>query len=446
MAIPPRLLPLRAAIRSCTSLLCGALVAGAPFQSAAAADLRRENAAPDPARDPAAFTAWQSATRAQLRSMLGIPTERVALDPESRGSSEHDGIVVEKWIFTSERGSRVPAVLFRPKQPGGAMPAIVFTYGHGSSKSSWSYNYAAQLYAKLGVACLAIDPLGEEERHLKGRTGTRAHDPQPVHDRAQKAGRLIMGKLVFDTMRALDFLETRSDINRAKLGVAGYSLGGAKAGWMAALDPRLKLAIVAGWAYDDVNIETKFCTRVPNERMRAICTWSDFAAVAAAHCAVLIPNGEADVVIDRHADGSAWRGTNAALGEARRYYAALGSPAAIEQWIEPGGGHRPYFAFPIALEWIHRHLGTPGWSLQKIQALPFVNAGSWCDTYGITLERLYGTALHWRGAMLPDLGIRPTPASALQCLRPDELGQPQFTIEGWLDQIDANARGHRQPH
>ncbi len=189
--------------------------------------------------------------RDQLRRILDIPEVRCDLSPESRGRFDRDGLVVEKWIWTSELGSRVTSVLYRPDHPTGPMPAIVITCGHGGSKSHWSLTYIGQLYASLGVACLVLDPIGEEERHLTGGLGTRAHDPEPVHTCADEAGRLIMGKLVFDTMRGIDFLLTRADIDSERIGVAGNSLGGAKATWMLALDTRLKLGLVSGWGYSD---------------------------------------------------------------------------------------------------------------------------------------------------------------------------------------------------
>ena len=390
---------------------------------------------PDPAKDRSGFITWQTQLRQQLITMLGIPRQRVPLAPESRGEVEHDGVVIEKWVFTSEPGSRVPAVLYRPKNAPGPMPAIVFTYGHGGSKSSWSYNYAALLYAKLGVATLAMDPIGENERNIKGATGTRAHDAKGISERCDAAGRLIMGKFVFDTMRCVDFLMTRKDMAHDRIGIAGNSLGGATGGWVAALETRLRMAVVTGWAYDDVTIPTKLCTRWPNERMRKLCTWAGYATLSAPHCALFIGNGDADVIIDQAGTGVAWSGTRSVVAEAAKTYAALGAPGGIEAWFEPGGGHRPYFAFKIALEWIHKHLGTPGWTLEKIRALPTLNAGEWCDRHGIRLEKLYGTPLHWRGAILPDLGLRPTPRQKLACLRPDEIGRPEFTLEGWLEQI-----------
>ncbi len=398
-----------------------------------------ETAASTTRRPPLAkdeFLAWQTQTRAKLSDMLGIPNDRAPLDAEKRGEFENDGIVIEKWVFSSEPGSRVPAVLYRPKKPTGRMPAIVLTFGHGGSKSQWQYNYAGQVYAKLGLACLALDPIGEEERHHQGKLGTRAHDPKSVHDRADKAGRLMMGKLVFDTMRGIDFLMQREDIDHDRIGVAGNSLGGAKAGWMAALEPRIKMAVVSGWAYHDIGLRTKYCTKVPNQRMREICSWTQYASLAAPDCAVLITNGDADWVIDREDDKSAWLGTRHVVREASAVCKSLGKPGRIKAWFEKDGGHRPYMVYKESLEWIHQHLGTPGWTLAQIRALPTVNSGEWCDQHGIKLERLYGTDLHQRGATLPDFGLRPTGREILSCLYSKELGSPAFTIEGWLNRIE----------
>lgn len=370
--------------------------------------------------------------RQKLSTLLGIPEERCDLAPESRGQIVRDDITIEKWIWTSEPGSRVTSVLYRPTNPIGPMPAIVMACGHGESKSHWYNTYVAQTYAKLGIACLSLDPIGEEERHITGGLGTRAHDPEPVHNCADHANRLIMGKLVFDTMRGIDFLLTRSDIDTNRIGVAGNSLGGAKAGWMFALDTRLKLALVSGWAFDDLMCEYgKFCTRVPNERLREQCTWPEYLALGSPHCAIYILNGDADIVIDKEGDGTAWRGTKKHVAEVQSQF----PENHITCFFEAQGGHRPYHGYKTALEWIHNHLGTPQISLEKIQALPTINFGQWCDTHNVAIEKLYGTDLHNRGATLPDLDLRPIPHEDLACLTANEIGDPQYTIEGWLDSL-----------
>ena len=110
-----------------------------------------------------------------------------------------------------------------------------------------------------------------------------------------------------------------------RIGVGGNSLGGAKASWMLALDRRLALALVSGWAFDDLMCKYgKFCTRVPNQRLRELCDWPEFLALAAPRCAVLVLNGDADVIIDKDGDGTAWRGTRAHVDKAREFFAEQG--------------------------------------------------------------------------------------------------------------------------
>jgi hypothetical protein len=91
----------------------------------------------------------------------------------------------------------------------------------------------------------------------------------------------------------------------------------------------------------------------------------------------------------------------------------------------------------VALEWVHTHIGTPAMTRDQIRSLQTINAGEWCDGNGIELEKLYGTELHQRGATLPDFSLVGIAPKDLACLRPEEVGDPQYTIEGWLDEISA---------
>lgn len=371
------------------------------------------------------------ATRAQLAQALGIPTARVPLEAAARGQVEHEGVVIEKWIFTAEPGSRVPALIYRPRTASGRAPAVVFTYGHGSSKSAWSYHYAGMLYAKLGIIALAIDPIGEEERHATGRMGSRAHDNANADQRATAAGRLMMGKLVFDTMRGVDLLATREAVDMRRVGVAGYSLGGAKACWMAALETRLRAALVCGWAYDDIVLPTKSCTRASFTMMRERIDWPAFIRLAAPQCAIFTGNGDIDDIIDR-GDHEVWRRSD---GQMKAATPAFG-PDMLESHLVADGGHRPYFIGREALLFLARQFDLPETTSARIRSLPMLNLGDWCDANHIALEKLYGTRLHWRGATAPDMGITPLSSSQLSVLKPEEKGAPDFTLEGWLDQIE----------
>ncbi|MGH9850532.1 MAG: alpha/beta hydrolase family protein [Blastocatellia bacterium] len=61
--------------------------------------------------------------------------------------------------------------------------------------------------------------------------------------REQLEGRSYMGLLVYETMRAVDYLLTRPDVDRNRIGITGFSLGGAVSWYAAAADSRLSVVV-----------------------------------------------------------------------------------------------------------------------------------------------------------------------------------------------------------
>lgn len=189
--------------------------------------------------------------RRQLQSMLGLEPwpERTPLQPVQTGTLDHDEFTVEKLHFQSLPGLYVTANLYVPKQREGKLPAILYVCGHArvvedgiSFGNKTGYQHHGAWYARSGYVCLIIDTiqLGEIEgiHHGTYREGmwwwnNRGYTPAGVE--------------AWNGIRALDYLQSRDEVDPERIGITGRSGGGAYSWWVAALDERIKAAVpVAG--------------------------------------------------------------------------------------------------------------------------------------------------------------------------------------------------------
>jgi dienelactone hydrolase len=370
-----------------------------------------------------------SSLRSFLRERCGLPEEHVPLNARQVGVVELPGIRIEKLIYDAEHGSSVPAHLYLPAEARDTMPAMVMAHGHGGSKSVFFNQYAGQLYARAGVAVLVGDPPGEEERDGQGRIGTRGHDR--ISEEAQRLGRPVVGKMAWDLMRGIDLLLERPEVDPARIGVAGHSLGAIVAAYLAALDERVRLALPAAMYFAPPEGE-KFCTSGLYNLMAERIDYPALLGLGAPHCATLLLVGDNDPIC-RGAE--VYRNEfHAAYREAHRRYAEAGASDRLARDVFPGAGHRPYFLSAEALMWVRRHFGLR-WSDDDIHAVPAVRMDEWARENGVEFEDLYGTERHYAGHIVPDAGVRYLLPEKLTCLTPEELGRPEYTLEGWMQAI-----------
>ena len=189
--------------------------------------------------------------RQQLFDMLGLHPlpPRGELKPVVTGRVERDDFAVENLHFQSLPGLYVTANLYLPKNQPKPAPAILYLSGHGpvisngvSYGNKVSYQHHGVWFARNGYACLVLDTvqLGEIAglHHGTYREGlwwwnARGYTPAGVE--------------AWNSLRALDYLETRPEVDASQLGATGRSGGGAYSWWIAALDDRIKAAApVAG--------------------------------------------------------------------------------------------------------------------------------------------------------------------------------------------------------
>ena len=387
--------------------------------------------------------------RQTVREILTFPEERVPIDGQTHRIIEGDGYRIECVTYQSEPGSRVTAHLYLPEPLEGPVPAIVVACGHGGSKSSIYIQYTCQLFAKLGFACLVPDTIGEEERHKEGKMGTRAHDmPEFGRDsdarRAftrEELGRMVLGKIVWDLVRGLDYLETRDEVDAARLGIIGNSMGGTTTSLAVTADTRPRAAVISGWSMSAQGaIEGKDCSRMPYEAIAHSMSFNEFNALVAPHAATLHINGDRDSIIDVAEDGRAVvRRTRAAVAGARQILADAGIEGVIETHFVREACHQPFIITRPVAEWLQLHLQTA----EEQRPIPdeIVKLGDWVDAHGLRLERLYDTELRQRGTRAIDVGaVYRTPAE-LACFPGQTHPAHEYTWEGWRNRLTGGETG-----
>jgi dienelactone hydrolase len=192
---------------------------------------------------PSSADEWERMRAAGKADLAEMP-ERTPLNVVKTGEVAGDGFVVEKLHFQSRPGLYVTANLYRPAQSGGRLPAILYVCGHsnmkakdgGSLGNKTGYEHHGAWFARHGYVCLILDTvqLGEirGEHH-----GTYSFDRWWWISR----GYTPAGLEAWSGIRALDYLETRPDVDATRFGVTGRSGGGAYSWWIAALDDRIKV-------------------------------------------------------------------------------------------------------------------------------------------------------------------------------------------------------------
>lgn len=245
----------------------------------------------------------QTQDRGRLADMLGLDPmpPRSPLQAEVVSVEDRAGVRVERLHFQPSPGLYVAANLYRPQEVDEPLPTILYVCGHArviddgvSAGNKTAYHHHGVWFAKNGYVCLIVDTVqwGEflGDHHGTYRLGrwwwnNRGYTPAGVE--------------AWTGIRALDYLETRPEVDASRFGITGRSGGGVYSWWIAALDQRIKVAVPVAGITTLKNYVVDDCVEGHCDCMFMVNTdrW-DFPRVAAlvAPRPLLISNSDKDTI------------------------------------------------------------------------------------------------------------------------------------------------------
>jgi len=209
-----------------------------------AAELRADDRAPDNLAQWGERKAW---LRKRLSDALGsLPKPRAMGAPipaKSRklGEIRRDGYRVEKLLVQTFPGIWMPANAYVP-DGAGPFPAVLCVHGHWRGAKQDPVVQARCIgLAKLGFLALVVDAFGAGERGIGKALGE--YHGEMVAATLIPTGRVLAGIQIHENVRAVDYLQSRADVDPERIGVTGASGGGNQTMYAGAWDERLKAVV-----------------------------------------------------------------------------------------------------------------------------------------------------------------------------------------------------------
>jgi len=342
--------------------------------------------------------------RAQIRAALFVPEKLPPLDAKVHGRFRPaPGVIAERVSYSTQLGLRVPAILYLPESPKAKAPGLIVVNGHGGDKYAWYAFYSGMIYAQGGAAVLTYDPIGEGERNIQRKSGTRAHD---VKQDPPELGRRMGGLMMIDVMQAVSYLATRPEVDASRIGAVGYSMGSFVLSLACAVETRLRACVLAGGGNltgpDGYWDNSKpMCQGIP---YRSLSFLGDRPAVLyALHASrgpTLTYNGLQDTTVAIPTHGPDF------FADMHRRAAKLhGGTRGLFEYKFDTGAHRPWFVTRPVARWLESQLDFPNWTDAEIASMPLTHISEWARENQVELDRLYATEEREGGAMAIGTGL-----------------------------------------
>ena len=192
--------------------------------------------------------ALQRTTKEKFLNMIGgLPQEKTPLGAKVLGTIQMDGFHIEKLVYESVPGFYVTGLVYVPDNGSEKHPAVLVACGHSPIAKIY-YQALCQRLVRRGYLVICWDPVGQGERSQfwdattgKSRYNLVCGEHAVLGNLAYLAGANLARWQIWDGIRAVDYLLTRSDVDSNRISITGTSGGGVQATYIGALDNRIKV-------------------------------------------------------------------------------------------------------------------------------------------------------------------------------------------------------------
>lgn len=226
---------------------------------------------------------WREELKNRFLDKLGkLPEKDVELEPKKIEEVDCGDYIRQRVTYNTDYELSVPAYVLIPKTTLNSekkrFPTIVACHGHGygsrevvglkkdgtSNKNSPTYqnNFGLEL-VKKGYLVIVPELLGFGDRRLieDYNKPLEENSCYRISTYLLMLGRTMAGMRVWETIRTIDYLITREDVDSERIGCMGISGGGLVGAFTSALDDRIKCSVISGYTntFKSSILSTRHC-------------------------------------------------------------------------------------------------------------------------------------------------------------------------------------------
>ena len=171
----------------------------------------------------------KSDRREELYSLLGkLPARDYKVSAKHLSTEDRGTYTLERLVLDLNGIELAPAFFAKPKNRMGRLPTVLFNHSHGGGYHIGKTEFTegreylssppyAEFLTSLGYNALCFDTWIFGERATRTELDT--------FKEMLWRGRVLWGMMVFDSIKAVDYLVSRPDVDAERLGTVGISMG-----------------------------------------------------------------------------------------------------------------------------------------------------------------------------------------------------------------------------